>query len=260
MQDGYFPGIRRGERFTEEETAVLVREVRARKYAIYGRNNIPPKYSEAKKSWEEISEIVSKICGITRTTNQIRKKYNDVRRRSNRKNASFKSQTTRQRERNVGNAENNTHLTNPSDMSMGFGGLEIGLQAPLKEEPEDQPVLLNNETVPEQKAVLEEEPLQEQESDVERDDYSELQVSLQSEATSPPRSVCRSMAQPDEHALIDLQQSGFNMLERELVGVRQNISCLNTRLNRIEVLLRPIGHIADSLGRIATAVERLTSK
>lgn len=66
--------------------------------------------------------------------------------------------------------------------------------------------------------------------------------------------------QDDErHPFLELQQAGFDMLQRELSGFRDSVMSLNTRLNHLEVALRPIGHISDSLARIATAVERLTS-
>ena len=58
---------------------------------------------------------------------------------------------------------------------------------------------------------------------------------------------------PQDHPFLQLQQTGFDMLERELAGMRRNT---NTRLDRVAMLLRPLGRIASSLDRIATAMER----
>ena len=49
----------------------------------------------------------------------------------------------------------------------------------------------------------------------------------------------------------------FNMLERELGGIRQSGRWVNTHLSRMEMLLRPLGRIADSLGRLTATVEHL---
>ncbi|KAK0146724.1 hypothetical protein N1851_013931 [Merluccius polli] len=63
----------------------------------------------------------------------------------------------------------------------------------------------------------------------------------------------------DDHPFLELQQTGFNMLERELGGIQQSVRWVNTPLSRMEMLLRPLGHIADSLGRLDEAVEHLVA-
>ena len=74
-----FPGARH-ERFTAEETDVLVRAVKDNKMILYGDGRNPPKLASVKRAWEEIATIVSR-AGNPRTPNQCRKRYNDVRRR-----------------------------------------------------------------------------------------------------------------------------------------------------------------------------------
>lgn len=244
MED--LPSITRGERFTAEETNVLVREVRARKQAIYGNSRNPPKVQEVRKAWEETATIVSATSGLSRSALKCRKRHNDVRRRSIQikkqidvvKNGQLR---TRDRPKPITeNAEKNNSSFPSEAKTLGFGGIEVGYQAPLEEPEDEQP------------------STQELELEMQRDSIEE-QPAVKSGGTTQPRSASVNMVQYEDHPFLDLQQSGFDMLERELLGVRQSISCLNTRLNRIEVLLRPIGHIAASLERIATAVERLTS-
>ncbi|CAL8310504.1 unnamed protein product [Boreogadus saida] len=67
------------------------------------------------------------------------------------------------------------------------------------------------------------------------------------------RGSSASSMRPQDHPFLQLQQTGFDMLERELAGMRRDT---NTRLDRVAMLLRPLGRIASSLDRIATAMER----
>ncbi|CAL8334104.1 unnamed protein product [Arctogadus glacialis] len=67
------------------------------------------------------------------------------------------------------------------------------------------------------------------------------------------RGSSASSMRPQDHPFLQLQQTGFDMLERELAGMRR---ATNTRLDRVAMLLRPLGRIASSLDRIATATER----
>ncbi|CAL8387547.1 unnamed protein product [Boreogadus saida] len=67
------------------------------------------------------------------------------------------------------------------------------------------------------------------------------------------RGSSASSMRPQDHPFLQLQQTGFDMLERELAGLRR---ATNTRLDRVAMLLRPLGRIASSLDRIATAMER----
>ncbi|CAL8311028.1 unnamed protein product [Gadus morhua 'NCC'] len=66
------------------------------------------------------------------------------------------------------------------------------------------------------------------------------------------RGSSASSMRPQDHPFLQLQQTGFDMLERELAGMRRDT---NTRLDRVAMLLRPLGRIASSLDRIATAKE-----
>ncbi|KAK0154068.1 hypothetical protein N1851_003840 [Merluccius polli] len=53
----------------------------------------------------------------------------------------------------------------------------------------------------------------------------------------------------EDHPFLDLQQAGFNMLERELGGIRQSVQWVNPHLSHMEMLQRLLGRIVDSLGR-----------
>ncbi|CAL8359886.1 unnamed protein product [Merluccius merluccius] len=60
-----------------------------------------------------------------------------------------------------------------------------------------------------------------------------------------------SIVRPEHHPFLQLQQTGFNMLERELSELRR----INGRLDRVAMLLRPLRRISSSLERIAAAME-----
>ena len=62
------PGVRQ-ERFTAEETDVLVTAVKDREVALYGDGRNPSKLAEVKRAWEEIATIVS-TAGIPRRSHQ----------------------------------------------------------------------------------------------------------------------------------------------------------------------------------------------
>ena len=59
------PGARQ-ERFTAEETDVLVRAVKDRELTLHGDGRNPPKLASVKAAWEEIATIVSE-AGVRRT-------------------------------------------------------------------------------------------------------------------------------------------------------------------------------------------------
>lgn len=221
-----FPSIRRGERFTAEETNVLVREVRTRKHRIYGSNGSLPNFQEVRKTWDEIAKIVSTIEGITRTGNKCRKRYNDVRRRGNRKIAALKNSMENAESSSPSKPEEEVH-------SPEHGGLEIGLHGAVNEGPEEH------------------------ESNTERRE-SEEDSKATAQTLSRQNSSVNAL-QPEDQLFLDLQQSGFYMLESELQGVKQVMASLHTRLNSMEVLLRPIENISYNLIRIANAVERFSS-
>lgn len=73
------PGARL-ERFTAEETDVLVRTVKSREMILYGDARNPPKLALVKQAWEEIATIVS-AAGNPRTSKHCRKRNSDIRRR-----------------------------------------------------------------------------------------------------------------------------------------------------------------------------------
>lgn len=75
--------------------------------------------------------------------------------------------------------------------------------------------------------------------------------------TTRPKSRRGNIIWQEDHLFLELQQAGFNMLERGLGGIRRSVRRVNTHLSRVEMLLRPLGRTADNLGRLAEAVERL---
>lgn len=83
-----------------------------------------------------------------------------------------------------------------------------------------------------------------------------MEPSSNSREASRPRSRRGNISHQD-HPFLELQQAGFNMLERELGGMRRSVRRMHTSLSRIELLLRPLGSIAGSLERLAGAVEGL---
>ncbi|KAG9336232.1 hypothetical protein JZ751_002579 [Albula glossodonta] len=216
-----------------------MRQVKAREKIIYGTSRAPPKLHEVKQAWEEVAVNVSSFSGICRTATHCRKRYADVKRRGKQ---NFKAWQRHQLETGEGPPRPIEDLTSVVDSGAfstlsvesveGFGGLEVGC-----EDPEDRP------RRPELEVAVER-------------DQTEDQASRPRGKTSRPRLRRRNTARQEEHPFLDLQQSGFNMLQRELGGIRQCIQSVNSRLSRIEVLLRPLGRIADNLERLAVAVER----
>ncbi|ROL48895.1 Myb-related transcription factor, partner of profilin [Anabarilius grahami] len=132
MRDECDPGARQ-ERFTAEETDVLVRAVKDREVVLYGDGRNPPKIASVKQAWEEIATIVSS-AGIPRTSHQCRKRYNDIRRRGKSKLASI----NRACRVTGGGSASTQDLTPAEDIAAstltaesveGFGGFEIGTQS-----------------------------------------------------------------------------------------------------------------------------------
>ncbi|KAK0140397.1 Heterogeneous nuclear ribonucleoprotein U-like protein 1 [Merluccius polli] len=230
------------ERFTGEETDQLVCEVKAREQIMYGTSSNPPKISEVKRAWEDIAARVSSASGITRTATQCRKRYNDVRRRGKRKLVARRKQLTKTgvgppptTSEDLTSAMSIAAPTLTAESIEGFGGLEVGVQ-----DPQAGP------------------SWQEQGVDVDGEETVEQPPSRSRGEASRPRGRRRQNSiRQEDHPFLNLQQAGFNMLERELGGIRQSVRQVNTRLSRMEMLLRPLGRIADSLGRLAEAVERL---
>ncbi|KAJ8356767.1 hypothetical protein SKAU_G00195610 [Synaphobranchus kaupii] len=237
----------RKEWFTASETDLLVREVKAREQQVYGSRRVPPKLPEVKQAWDEVAVSISSFSGITRSAAQCRKRYNDVRRRGKRKLAAHQSQhsltgggppTTSE---DLTPAEDIAASTLSAESIEGFGGVQVGVQAPLAEDPEAGPSTREQGVGPVVKGAETEEP-----------------AALRSTGeTSRPRSQRGNTTQQEDHPFLELQQAGFHMLERELGAVRRSIGRINTRLCRMQVLLQPLARIADNLGRLADAVERL---
>ena len=73
------------------------------------------------------------------------------------------------------------------------------------------------------------------------------------EAPDPLHTMAALSDSRYDHPFLQLQQTGFDMLEPELSGMWQGI---NARLGWVAMLLRPLRRIASSLERIAAAMER----
>ncbi|KAK6311388.1 hypothetical protein J4Q44_G00170520 [Coregonus suidteri] len=69
-------------RFTREQTRILLREVHARRFSIYGTPTKTFRVSNARSAWEQVAERVSSTTvGLRKTANQCRKRINDLKRR-----------------------------------------------------------------------------------------------------------------------------------------------------------------------------------
>ncbi|XP_055009062.1 myb-related transcription factor, partner of profilin-like [Boleophthalmus pectinirostris] len=251
-----FPRSRRGLRFTDAEVSLLANEVKKRKSIIYGNDNTPPQPHQVRRAWEEIAEIVSSLCGIQRNPDQCRKRYNDIKRRGQPVTPVVPRQTERavsppkremrvvlrKRGRPPKKREKVTKTVCPvpeSKKNVEPQDLEFEVHAPIEEDPDYEPSPKKRAAV---KPVIPE--------------VVTLPVPPSPRA-APSLPKPRSIA-TDRHPFLELQQAGFDMLQSELSGLRDSITSLESRMSQMEVLLRPIGHIANSLSRIASAVERLT--
>ncbi|XP_034049940.1 myb-related transcription factor, partner of profilin-like [Thalassophryne amazonica] len=233
-------GYRR-QRFSGEETDLLVREVKAREQLIYGTSNQPPNVHEVKQAWEEVAAKVSTASGISRTATQCRKRYNDVRRRGKQKLSAHQKQQLAMR--GGGASPKTEELSSPEDLAdsalcadimEGFGGLEVGVQE--KTEEDIKPSLRELGPIEEEEKV-EETP---------RGDTS---------CPKPRRNIIRA----EDHPFLEIQQAGFRMLERELGGLRRSVCHLNARLSRIEMMLRPLGQLAEAVERLVPAASSSSS-
>ncbi|KAJ0058232.1 hypothetical protein NL108_009120 [Boleophthalmus pectinirostris] len=186
---------------------------------------------KVRKTRHKIANVTTEVN--TRPGTKYRKQYHEVQKGQNVK-AALKSR----KEKAVKTLDS---MVMVGDTSLEFAGFEIGLQ-------------------------VKEEHSSEEEQESERDgvelgeDHSEEQQGAEQTAAVTRCTSSVNSLQPEQLPFFVAQQNGFEMLERELLGVRQAISSLNTRVNHIQVLLQPIGHIAASLARISTAVESLSTQ
>ncbi|XDV29781.1 hypothetical protein PO909_032823 [Leuciscus waleckii] len=207
---------------------------RQRSDVVWGWRNTP-KLASVKQAWEEIATFVS-TAEIPSTSHQCRKRYNDVRRRGKSKLAS----NNRTRRITGGGSASAQDVTPAEDIAAstltaatveGFGGFEIGTQP---------------DTLAVQPQASQEDPGL----------VSSAHGPAEEGAAQPPR--CRgsrpttgrgSIVRPEDHPFLQIQQTGFDMLERELSGMRQS-------LDHMAMLLWPLGRIPSRLERIAAAMER----
>ena len=79
------PARRRAVRFTDAEIATLVHEVKEREVAIYGTAAQPPRLPAVRRAWEEVTAAVVASSGISRSVDQIKKRFSDLRMTGKRK-------------------------------------------------------------------------------------------------------------------------------------------------------------------------------
>ncbi|CAL9693726.1 unnamed protein product [Knipowitschia caucasica] len=250
------PQIRRGVRFTESENRRLVEEVRTRKIVIYGKGERAPQPIEVRLAWEEVAEVISTVSGIERSSDQCRKRFNDMKRRGivvtqpcvettlhvnlqEDEPPPTKKKRGRPPKKRLGESdvESRNHLE-PVD-------LEFEVDAPMDDDPDYEPSPVKPEMMPSPKVLK-----------------KPATSSLSSASARPKEASFMGFKQEDKqgekHPFLELQKGGFEMLQRELHGFQTCIKTLERRMSQVEVLLQPIGDIADSLSRIAESVERLT--
>ncbi|KAJ8277871.1 hypothetical protein GJAV_G00081080 [Gymnothorax javanicus] len=79
-------------------------------------------------------------------------------------------------------------------------------------------------------------------------------------ATQRPRRF-RSVVRPEDHPILDIQQAGFRMLERELGGLQRGLCSINQAMKRSLAAMRRherlLGQGVAALQRSAAALERL---
>ncbi|XP_026791483.3 uncharacterized protein LOC113539702 [Pangasianodon hypophthalmus] len=248
----------RQKKFTQEETDLLVREVQKR-HNIYGTRNTPPRSEDVKKAWDEVAKTLnaSSSTGIRRTAVQCRKRFNDVRRRTKQKLAASRRTMQgngpgggaaggRGRGRGGRGASTSDTLspaedtTFPEESAHGFGGFEFGLtasQVDAASGPKSEPVWDEME-----------------QAEAEAEAEAEIEVEVEDSVQPAGRRRRHSQQRAGDLAFLDVQQGGFDMLQRELGALRRT---MNTRLRRMESRVYPLlASVEDSLRRLANAAER----
>lgn len=82
---------------------------------------------------------------------------------------------------------------------------------------------------------------------------AEIEVEVE-DSVQPTGRRRHSQQRPGDLAFLDVQQGGFDMLQRELGALRRT---MNTRLRRMESRVYPLlASVEDSLRRLANAAER----
>ncbi|KAJ0066427.1 hypothetical protein NL108_013056 [Boleophthalmus pectinirostris] len=200
------PGKDRSERFRDDETALLVEQVKARQKTIYGDKNMAPNVTEVKRAWEEISALVSSFSGLVRTPDQCRKRYNDLRRRTK------KSSIVRR-----------TVYTSPMPVT------EPLTPTPTLPLPRHTPTASTLPTLCIEQVGS----------------FGGLQKG-NTEADTDPDTTPPHLP-PEHHPFLQLQRRGFDMVERELQGLRHTTRRLS---NSVEQLLLPLNQIASALQRL----------
>lgn len=290
-----FPPSRRGVRFNAPENTRLVQEVRQRKEVIYGSKNQSPQPQQVRQAWEEIAEIISSVSDIKRSADQCRKRFNDIKRRGQMMVAGRKRgrpPKSRPKDDVLSMLESNQHAE-PEDFEFE---IQAPMDDDPDYEPVPKKREMVKMVIPKEVTVPAAPPKVDQVSPKPpvkplvkppvKPPATPSHTTTPSHTVTPPQTVTPSPSLPkpkctvvrkpvgsinatvkprleqeqedEKHPFLELQKAGFDMLKRELSLFRDSVMSLNTRLNHLEVALRPVGYIADSLSRIASAVERLT--
>ncbi|MCJ8744134.1 hypothetical protein PDJAM_G00115120 [Pangasius djambal] len=251
---GFMDEIRdrlRQKKFTQEETDILVREVQKRHDNIYSTRNAPPRSEDVKKVWDEVAKTLNATSstGIRRTAAQCRKRFNDVRRRTKQKITASRRAMQGNGPGGGGGGEGGRgastsdtlslaeDTTFPEESAHGFGGFEFGLTASQVD------------------AALgpKSEPAWDEMEQAEAEAEAEIEVEVE-DCVQPTGRRRHSQQQAGDLAFLDVQQGGFDMLQRELGALRRT---MNTRLRRMESRVYPLlASVEDSLRRLANAAER----
>ncbi|XP_033911350.3 myb-related transcription factor, partner of profilin isoform X6 [Acipenser ruthenus] len=270
----------RKERFTPQELDILLQEVEARRTIIYGTKHRAPRATKVKDAWEQIAASMNgSSSGIRRTAQECRKRFNDVRRRSKHKLSSARQAAVStgggpSTSQPLTSTEEITSSTlHPSKSVMGFGGQEVGLPSadPIQQRREDEyPTHLRHTDSLKREEQREDEATGQQDNCVRPAQGSPAQSpsvrqSPRRELVTAPRSQYRRrIMEENSDALqpfLRLQQSGFNMLQRELRLLGRN---LNSRVGRLEHRVggmeQSLFRINNNLSRLADAAERYLSR
>nr|XP_057926657.1 uncharacterized protein LOC131128100 isoform X2 [Doryrhamphus excisus] len=251
-EDG-ISGNSRRPNFSHEETDVLVREVQARSTRIYGTATRPPRADDAKSAWQEVANIVNEVCpDILRTAAQCKKRFNDVRRRAKKKLTGQSSHMVAtgcgpSSRLTISSAEDIASTTLPMISVEGFGGVEGGI---------------TDETEQQEKGEEEEEevlgdPVTEEVGDP---GTEEVEGAGRQRLTGHRDVRCGQRQPPvqiQDQPFLDIQQGGFEMLEKQLGTLNARLQGVETRLGGLE------GHLSSidsSLIRLADAAERLIAQ
>ncbi|KAL0993587.1 hypothetical protein UPYG_G00110130 [Umbra pygmaea] len=223
-------------RFTREQTRVLLREVHARRFSIYGKPSMPFRVTNARLAWQEVAEQVSSTpIGLRKTADQCRKRVNDLRRRQgirifeNRlpQTVSTSSIKIEDAEHHIGDIDCEDETVGPSQTGTPQEVPKPDPACPFSFQSSTTSTPQTNQCLGQGQLLQAHVPL----------------IKLQPVIQIQP-------AAQDFSALCQVHQAGYNMLHKEITTTR------NSMEEMLHPLLLSINH---NLERLASAVERLSA-